>query len=281
MAYEWCSVVDKHYHSLVDGKYLLLLSLEIGFRHLDPESRGIEAELIHTDHHQQMVDIVFKSGNSEAIADLLHAWTSSSNFHEPHASLNTCASYLIDLRNLQPFSSRLRRFTIHSVRLIGYQAFEQVGTKVFIGLLNVLHIGVKDVDRKVRWARFLLDIIQSSEGIQYLPHSYWELLVELSVSVSQWLKDVAWSPHIMTSLEANQEWDKLECWMGIVWMVWPPGGSTSIEETLEHVTLSLFHQRPDAVQKLGQRMRQWSAESYHTIPEAFQKIYNQVCPEVA
>lgn len=293
MTYEWCSVVCKHYHSLVDGKDLLLLSLKIGFRHLDSECRGIEAGLIHTDHHQQMVDIVFKNGSGEAIADLLHAWTSSSHFHEPHESLNLCASYLINLHNLCPFSLRLRKFIIHSVRLIGYQPFEQVGIEEFVGLLSDLDIGIEDMDRKVQWAKLLLDIVQSSEGIQHLPHSYWELLVELSVSVSQWLEDVDWSPHIMTSLKANQEWDKLECWMGVVWMVWPLGdvaqpvqlrrermfGGIPMEETTESITLSLFHQQPSAVQKLEQRMRQWSAESRHTIPEAFQRIYNQVHPK--
>jgi len=45
MVYEWCSVMCRHYSSLIDGKDLL--SLKIGFHHLNLQSYQIEAKLTH------------------------------------------------------------------------------------------------------------------------------------------------------------------------------------------------------------------------------------------
>ena len=277
MAYEWCSVVCEHYDSLRDGKDLLFLSLELGFRHLPPEDRRIGARLTHKDHHQQMADIVFKDGSGETIADFLHAWASSSDFHQPHPSLNMCANDLIGLQNLHPFSQRLRQCIIHSIRLIGYQPFEQVGAGGFVGLLNGLDLCAKDIDVnvKVQWARLLLDTIQSPEGVQHLLHSYWELLVELSISVSQYLKEIDQSPDIMASPRDSQEWDKLECGIGLVWMIWTPEDGALGEEHLKDMTDLLFHEKPGAIEKLGQWMEQWSTELHCTIPRAFQQVTNK------
>ena len=280
MAYEWCSVVCENYESLaiVDGESLLLLCLEIGFRHLDPESI-MEAKLTHRDYHQRMVDIVFENGDSGHIADLLCAWTSSNRLHEPHVSLNMCAGHLINLSDWQPLSPRLRQFVIRSIRHIGYQGFEEVGMEGFVGLLNSLRVGVENMNRTVvPWARLLLATIQSTEGVRNLSHQYWELLVELSISVSQNLTGIARKRHIMYSLADEAEWDKLECWIGVIWMVWPPVGRNSAGD-LERVTRLLFRELPGSIQRLGRWMELWSAESHpyrRTIPEAFQRIHNQV-----
>jgi len=61
--------------SLVDWESLLLVPLEICFRHLDPQGLEIAATPTHTEHHLEMVDVVFKSQKSEAIANLLYYWT--------------------------------------------------------------------------------------------------------------------------------------------------------------------------------------------------------------
>ena len=119
MAYEWCSVVCKNYSSFWYGEDLLLLSLQIGFRHLNPEGHQIRAQLIHTEHHQEMAANVFGSRDQEAIADLLYAWTSSSGSHGPYPSLSICAKYLVGL--YQPLSPRLRKLIIHTIEFIGYQ----------------------------------------------------------------------------------------------------------------------------------------------------------------
>lgn len=103
MAYEWCSEVCKN-SSLAYQKDLLLLSLEIGFRHLKLQPEWTGPRLTHTNHNKQMIDIVFGSGDAEAISDLLRAWTSGQRCFWPQRLLQKCARHLTSLHNLQPFS---------------------------------------------------------------------------------------------------------------------------------------------------------------------------------
>jgi len=271
LAYEWCSVVCENLHRLTDGKKLLLLSLEIGFRHLSPKSHRIEAKLTHTNHHLQMTEI-FRDGDSGAIVDLLRAWTSQSNSHQPYMSLNLCAGHLVKLHRLQPFSPGLRQLLIHTVELIGYQGFKRVEVERFAGLLDDLHVCIEDMGNKIQWAKLLLDIIRSSRGIQNLPHFYWELMAKLAASERWWEEDTAYHPRIIISLENAREWDKLECWVGVVWMVWTSGPKN---EDLQRVTLLLFRQQPNAIQKLKGWIHQRSNRQWYTEPKAFQQICEQ------
>ena len=278
MAYKWCSEICANCSDLADREELLLLSLEIGFCHLDRRYQRMSAGLSHTEHHQQMVDIVFDSADDEVIADLLHAWTSKSESHGPHPSLSMCARHLV---RLQPASERLRGLVIRSVYLIGFRGFKAVGVEQFVGLLNDLGIGVEDVDNKGGWVLLLLDVIKSSEGIQRLSKRCWELLGELTVSWSWMLGASIWSSHVMTLLEGGQEWDKLECWVGVVWMLWPPTAGGATEENVERVMSSLFRRRPDAIRKLEQRMERWSEKNDYDVPELFQRICARARSEAA
>ena len=169
---------------------------------------------------------------------------------------------------------------MRSVELIGYQDFEEVGVEQFIELLDDLGVGVEDVGDKEEWTLLLLNVIQSSEGVQGLSRRYWGLLGELTISCSWRLRGYAWSSQITTFLKDSQEWDKLECWIGVVWMVWPPGTGGTIKEDVERAMLSLFRQRPDAIQKLKQRMERWSEENDYQVPESFQSICERGCFEI-
>ena len=177
---------------------------------------------------------------------------------------------------LQPSSQRLRRLVIRAIGSVGYQEFKQAGAEEFFELLNHLHASIEDMDDNKDWATLLLDIIEHSEGIRRLPHSYWRLLVELLFSESQRPRDVSWNPHIITSLEREQEWDKLECWMGVVWMAWPPEGGKTTEEDLERVMRSLSHHRRGAIQSLGEWMERWGGDPNNVAPESFQRTCEQV-----
>jgi len=255
MAYEWCSLICENYSTLEGARDLLLLSLETGFRHIDP--RNMEAKLIHTEHHQKLASIVFSSQDSEAIADLLCAWTSRSDFTVPYPQLEICAQHLIDLHYLHHFSSRLRSHIIHAIGLIGYQKFEQIGVEEFVRLLNDLQVCAGDNISGPRWAGILLDTIKSSEAIQHLSYSYWKLAVQ---RIAFWLDELetsTYSPHTTMSLVDAREWDKLKYWITIVWLVWTPVGGSTTEE-LEDAMLSLSHQQPGALQKLGKEMEKWS-----------------------
>ena len=275
ITYDWCSTICENRQILVDWEGLLLVSLEIGFCHLDPQGPEIAATLTRTEHHLAMVDVVLKSRKSEAIADLLHAWTIADYFLTPaHTSLGTCTERLVGLHNPVPFSSRLRRLVIRSVGLIGYNGFEEAGVERFIGLLDHLRVTVKDIENRFGWGKLLLDTLKSSEGAQHLSHWCWKLLVELVVSVSRWLEDneIVCSPRITTFLTEAQEWSKLECWVGNFWMLWPLEAGRITEEDLDRSMLLLFRQRPGAPQKLEQWMERWSQKCDKEIPGSFQRI---------
>ena len=265
MAYEWYSAICENYPGLADGNKLLLLSLEIGFRHLDYRNPQIEATITHTELHNRMVDIVFESGNDEVVADLLHAWTS----HGPVSLLDKCAKHLV---GLQPTSQRLRRLVVRSIELIHPQEFEEAGAGEFLRLLNHLRVGVGDMDREDPWGNLLTRIIQHLEGVRRLSHPYWELLVELSFTGSLQRGGITWNPDVIESLEGGREWDKLECWMCLVWTVWPPEGGETTEGDLERVTLSLSRQRPGAVRKLVRWVGRWNKEHHKDVPESFRRV---------
>jgi len=273
IAYEWCSVICKNRDRFEDWERLLHICLEIGFRHLNFGSPSAKTSITHTEHHRGLVDVVFKTQETEVIADLLHAWTTRNMSRGlGHELLSSCVGHLVGLHNLVPFSPRLRRLVIRSVELIGYGGFEGVGVKRFVELLNHLHVTIEDVVNAHSWARLLSDTIQSSEGIQHLSHSYWGLLVEPEVLDSWVTLDPTRSLQTIKYLTETKEWSKLECWMGFVWVM-GSGGMT--EEDLERSTVLLSRQRPGALQKLKQRMEQWSQYTYSSIPESFQRICEQ------
>jgi len=185
-----------------------------------------------------------------------------------------CVEYLVTLHHKQAFSSRLRQLIIRTINLIGYHQFEQVGVEGFVELLNNLHVCVKEMDNQANWATLLMGTIQSSKKIQNLSYPHWEFLVEFAISQPWWLEGITYVPDPMVSLENAEEWDKLRCWMGVVWMVWPPENGKTKREDLEHITLSLFHQQPSAVQKLEQWMERWRGGG-REIPQSFQQICEQ------
>ena len=273
IAYEWCSAICGKYPDLEDGEELLFLSLKIAFRGLDFRRRWTPVRLVHAERHQRMVNIVFDSEDDEVIADFLHAWTSNSPSHMPHKSLGVCAEHLIGLNRLQSFSPRLRQLVIRSVELINFQQFEQVGVEEFGVLLDNLNVCVCDVDSRSSWWEFLVYVVRSPEGRRFLPHPYWELMVELVVPRS-------WAPsdprdyerEIMVALEEEEQWDALECWSGFVWITRCPKIET-IPEDVERVTLSLFRQRPGASQRLEQLLQR--SGSSHT-PRSLECL-RQIC----
>ena len=147
----------------------------------------------------------------------------------------------------------------------------------FIELLDHLRVTGKDIVGKENWAKLLLETLKSSEGAQHLSYWYWELLVGLAISESPWLRLVpARSLEIITSLTEAKEWSKLECWIGIVWMVLTRKENAMVEGDLGHSMLLLSRQRPLAIPKLEQWMERWGKENDEEIPESFQRICKQV-----
>jgi len=88
------------------------------------------------------------------------------------------------------------------------------------------------------------------------PHLHRESVVKLSI---------AWMPqgcvdcrHIVGSLERTQERKKLECWIAITFWGARRRVTETVESDVERVMLSLFRQRPSAIQN----PERWMAREY-------------------
>ena len=275
LVYEWCSAIYANRAKFEDWENLLLICLELGFRHFDLRQLRTPIRLTHTEHHQGLVDAVFKSRKSEAVADLLHAWTMEYDLPKPAGDMvGICTGQLINLHNSVPFSPRLRRLVIRFIGVAYYRRFEGAGVEKLVELLDHLHVTVEEMTFKVGWASLLLGVIRSSEGTQLLSDWYWGLLAELAVLVWRWLgSEVIPGLRIAKSLIEAEEWVKLESWIGIVWV--HSGSAGIMEEGLDHPTLLLFRQRPGAARRLEQWMERWSQRFRKDVPESLRRILTQ------
>ena len=148
-----------------------------------------------------------------------------------------------------------------------------VGSEKFVGLLNYLRVGVEDVNVLSQWASLLLEIIRTPEGAQHLAIQSWEVLVELAISgAGIWgSEDFIYDPQVTDILLGAQEWDKLECWVGVIWVLWPP----EIDNTqgdLVRAMVSLLRRRPGAAQKVAGWMIRFSGESRGDVPTSFLQV---------
>ena len=274
IAYEWCSTIYENRKTIVGWENLLLICLELGFRHLNPSNSctNVRLTLAHTKHHWGLADVVFKSQKSEAIADFLYALTTKSSLpHRADKMIGIWVGHLLGLHTLGPFSPRLRQLVIRFVGRAGYDGFKSAGVEKLVELLDHLHVTVEEIDQTYLWMLLLLGVIRSPGGTQHLSHWYWEFLVELAVSEG-WLLgfENIDALKIAKSLIDAQEWGKLECWIGAVWAASEPASIT--EEDLQHLTLLLFRQRPAAAQKVERWMERWSRRRKTDIPESLQGI---------
>ena len=95
--------------------------------------------------------------------------------------------------------------------------------------------------------------------------------MEISTNNRLWGGHFVYDPQITISLVEAQEWDKLECWIGTVWIMWPPETGQTMEDDLERPMVLLFRQRPSAVRKLTQ----WVKSRFEEVPESFERISQQ------
>ena len=177
------------------------------------------------------------------------------------------------------FSQRLRRLAVHSIVFLGFDhlphLFEPAGVEGFAVLLDHLGIGIDDVLGMYDKSKLLLlltEVARSTEGRRSLSYPYWELIPELALGAAQdgtingpWLNhflsperripgSINYEVRVTVSLEEEQEWDKLECWMGFVWFILRPK-IDSTPEDVERVALSLLRQRPSAAKKLERQLQ--------------------------
>ena len=274
-AYGWCAVIWRNRHSYADWKVLLLLSLEVGFRHIRPSGSNFWHPPTFTvaEPHQEVFDAVLKSNDSESITDL--AWASLTIDRSGQLGLNILINHIVNLRGeaTEPFPQGLRQTFIFCGQFIGSDALGHVGEERFVESLNCLRIGsgdLEDFGSGDKWSAMLLKIVQSTKGAQHLAVQSWEFLAE--IATDRYSGGATYNPDVTTSFLDGKEWDKLECWMSIVWMVWPPEPGNVAKE-LEDATEVLEKERPGSIQK---RMERWSEINRRDLPESFQQTYDKL-----
>ena len=278
IAYEWCTVVWRNRQNCTGWRGFLVGCFEAGFRHVPAWDSSASANLIHTEDHHELISAVFESNYDEAIADVLRALTLRGR-QPPSALLDTCAGYIVDLPNRVrvPFTLRLHRIVMRSIELIGFKRFEEVGAERFGELLNHLLIRCENVGYTSGWVSMVVESFESPGVVRRLAIGSWEALVELVIRYSWMLgRGIAYNPHVTAYILEAKEWDKLECWMGIVWATWPPETDDTAED-LRRVMELLFRQRFGAVLQLTQWMENRNKVDYKFkgVLETFRRICDQ------
>lgn len=274
VAYEWSAVFWKNREDFQYWNSLLSTALEVGFRHHDPQKFRMLGDLTHTQHHQELADVVFKSNWSESIADLLCALIAYDHDEPAVKSIGIYKRHIADLHNnfTGPFSLRLRQLVVRSIELIGHEGFGEGEAGKFIGLLNHLCIGVENLDWPYDWASMLVEIIQTTEGTRRLAIQAWEFLVKVAISYPWAFENVTtYDPRVTDLLLGGQEWEKLECWLGVVWLAWVPETDRGIED-IRSATNLLFRQKPEAIRRLTQWMEDCTWRWARATPAPFREI---------
>ena len=272
VAYGWCAMICRNRHRYQDWETLLLTSLEVGFRHVRQSGPRALPTSTGAEHQQEIFDAVLGSGNNEAVTDLICASLMTS-WHGG-LGLSICANYILDHRG--GATGPLREIFVSCVWRVDSSSsvLEKVGKGRFVELLNRLHISNTDLrcaSHYKAWTAILLETIRTAEEARRLDIQSWELLAEL---VTIWRSPSStYNPDVSTFLVDGKEWDKLECWMSVVWMAWPPEPGNVVKE-LEDVMELLEKERPGAVRK---RMDRWSEQYRRDVPESFK----QTCDKLA
>jgi hypothetical protein len=294
MAYQWCSAISEKirehggYELTSEGLprlqysndyvHLLSHSLAIAFRHIGSRHFRLPIHLSHTHHHEWMLDAIFATENDDLIADAVYVWIVDREVAPP----GSCTRRLLKLTERgQPFSPRLRSMILRAVQELQHLELEGAGLE-FVRLLNNLEVGVDDMGGAIwKWVGLVADVLRSPIERGYLSSHYWLLFGNL-VSMGpkrDWSINVDRDVEIMKSLEAAQDWEKLEMWMLFVWWSGYSFDSTPNED-VERITLTLFRQRPSAIPRFEDLyetgVQHPSFPLAHLCVDRFQQILRQI-----
>ena len=196
-----------------------------------------------------MVELVFKRGDYETVADALCLWLSVEDNDRCTQFLGLCVELLAELAQAdKEFPPRLKKAIIRAIHLIDF--IERVGVERFTLLLVRLKVTINDVlDERDHWISLLSRIIASKEGREQLPPQYWDLLVKLVRGSSGELPSL-YDEAVLHSLVEKEEWEKLVCWLGVVWSMRPPCTDGLPVETIAKATALLLKHDPTAAKRL-------------------------------
>lgn len=274
MAFDWCTAICE---GIGDDEYctsLIFPALNVGFRHSTPGFTNLVVNCGPT-VHQRMVKLVFTFGDHETVADALCAWISVEDIGHCVQLLNPCVEPLVAKlvhaadAEIPP---RLRRAIIHAINLIDF--VERVGIEWLTALLVLLEVGIDDImDARDHWTSLILRIILSEVGRGHMSLWYWELLVKLVGGSSKELPALS-NKAVLDSLLEKEEWEKLACWLGVVWCMRSPSAGGLPVEVVTNATAALLNQIPTALQGLEELVADSAEGSFGRMHE---DAFEQVC----
>jgi len=245
-------------HTLTPDSYVHLLSttLDIGFRLAAPSHDQPALHSDHTPYHEWVFETAFSSRDDEVIADAVSAWIMD-RVRAPPGSFVRYFTGRVERDT--PFPQRLRRITLHAIGRIHDSELKMSGLEA-IRLLNGLNVDADEVEWEYGLVRLLIEVICSPMGSENLSSHNWRLLDKLAADVLFDRALVSRDVEVMRLLEAAEDWEKLEVWMGILWWFIPSDHERESESMrdIEQATLKLLSQRPLALPRfkdLGGRIR--------------------------
>jgi len=275
-AYAWCSAICEKNEDIDACKDLLVSALKLGFRRDDIYVDSMRYNPVHTDHHKRMIDVIFSTGNTDTIADALCAWTIGDTPQLRFPFLGACADHLVNLTGME-FPPRLRRMVIRAIECIGYPEFERAGIEKFVPLLNGLEIEVHEMGWRSRWTSFLWNVLRSFPGQRHLSSHYWQYIVPMAMQPGLFPLHLKPSDlDTMKSFEEAEDWERLEVWVGMMWILELPEEGIEVEE-VERATRTLFCKRPGAFQTVEEWVLGASEENSLYVQHG--DIFRMVCDE--
>ena len=231
--------------ALLDYAHLLSITLEIGFRLVEPLPRWLD----NSPHHDWVFETAFSSHDDEVVADAACACIAG---RDPPGSY--VRHFVKRVERGTPFSPRLRRVIIRVIENSPWSVCELEGLMLeIVRLLDHLDVGVDEIVNKDGWGRLLVRLMRSLGGPESLSSHHWRLLDKLVPFVSLDWDFGQWTMEVMGSLVEVEDWEKLETLVAIVWqsrqIESTEGESTKDEsmEDVERVTLMLLSRRPSAL----------------------------------
>lgn len=247
LTFDWCIAICEEIQDDDECTNLVFPALHVGFRYPAPGFTQLAVGYVPAGH-QRMVELVFKHGDQETVADALCAWTSVEDNGICAQLVHPCVRLLVELAH-EEFPPRLKRAIIHAVNVVDFTKL--IGAEQFTDLLDRLKVGIDDIrDARDHWTLLILRVIASEVGREHLSLWYWELLVEL-VGRSSGKFPSFFDEAVLRSLVEKEEWEKLACWLGLVWSMQPPSAGALPVEMVTNATATLLTRIPTAAQRLG------------------------------
>ena len=258
----WCNAVRESGRSDQEAKEMVQLALRIGFRqHSEPQA-------VVRKHPSQSLGYIFQfltqgDWDENSTADALLAYVTF--IEDPENTQDILVDAILPTANLN-ITPRLAMATFCAMGVAGFSAFERRGVDRLVYLTarfgSIPDQILTTPHFTLYWTTFICDWVASSSR-PFLPDGYMEVLftltcktpleggmatIQLSQSANPLICDIT------HDLERRAQWDKLECWLKIVWLT-SPELLPEQWDWMKEVTLNSVSRRPASSTDL----REWIA----------------------